>query len=121
MGTLVGEPGVESGLSASLGETECAAVVGEETTTYPEASSDHETPKEPDAPSSCVPDPKGVSVSVLSSLNMEEVTMLEANFFGRSSGCTCSSCWSGSAWGHVLEIILIVKAYNQSGRWGDKL
>ena len=65
-GTLVGRPGVESGLSASSDEVDSASVAGAETSTDLEASFDHETPKEPDAPSSCVADPEGVSVSVRS-------------------------------------------------------
>ena len=54
-------------LSASSDEADCAAVAGEWTSANPEASSDHETPKEPDVPSSLVADPKGVPVSVRSS------------------------------------------------------
>ena len=45
----VGEPGVESGLSASSDEADYAAAAGAGTSADPEASSDHETPKEPDA------------------------------------------------------------------------
>ena len=63
-----GEPGVDFELSASSDEADYAAVVGEGTSADPEASSDHETPKEPDSTSSCVADPEGVLVSVLSSL-----------------------------------------------------
>ena len=55
-GTPVSEPGVELGLSALSEEADCAAVVGAETSVDLEASSDHETPKEPDAPSLCVGD-----------------------------------------------------------------
>ena len=58
---------MESGLSASSDEAECAVVAGAGTSADPEASSDHETPKEPDVPSSCVSDPEGVLVSVRSS------------------------------------------------------
>ena len=56
-------------LSALSDEADAAAVAGEGTSSEPEASSDHETPKEPDAPSSFVADPEGVSVSVRSSLD----------------------------------------------------
>ena len=49
----------------------------------PEASSDHENPKEPDTPSSLV-DPEGVSVSVRSSSDWEAVTTSNATFLGVS-------------------------------------
>ena len=58
---------MESGLSASSDKADYAAVAGAETSVDLEASSDHETPKEPDAPSFCVADPEGVPVSVRSS------------------------------------------------------
>ena len=48
----VGEPGVDSELSASSDETDGAAVAGAGTSTESEASSDHETPTELDSPSS---------------------------------------------------------------------
>ena len=64
---LAGELGVDSELLASSDEADAAAVAGAGTLADPEASSDHETPKEPDAPSSYVADPKGVLVSVRSS------------------------------------------------------
>ena len=54
----VGEPGVDSELSSSSDEADCGALVGAGTSEDPEASSDHETPKEPDAPSSFVADQK---------------------------------------------------------------
>ena len=66
-GTSDGEPGVELGLSALSDEADCAAVADAETSADPKASSDNKTHKEPDAPSSCVADLKGVSVSVRSS------------------------------------------------------
>ena len=52
----------------------------------PEASSDHETPKEPDAPSSFVADPEGVPVSVCSSSDWEAVTTSDATFLGVALG-----------------------------------
>ena len=58
---------MDSELSTSSDETDCAVVAGAGTLADPEASSDHETPKEPDVPSSLVADPKGVPVSVRSS------------------------------------------------------
>ena len=64
-----GEPGVDSELSASSDEADAAAVEGAGTSADPDSSSDHETPKESDAPSSLVADPEGVSVSVRSSLD----------------------------------------------------
>ena len=65
----VGESGVDSELLASSDEAESAVVVGMGTLADPEASSDHETSKEPDAPSSLIADPEGVPVSVRSSSN----------------------------------------------------
>ena len=69
-------------LSASSDEADYAAVVGEGTSADPEASSDHETPKEPDAPSSLVADPEGVSVSLRSSSDWEAVTTPDSTFLG---------------------------------------
>ena len=57
-------------------------VAGVGTSADLEASSDHETPKEPDAPSSLVADPEGVLVSVRSSSDWEVVTALDATFWG---------------------------------------
>ena len=54
-------------MSASSDEANAAAVAGVGTSVEPESSSDHETPKEPDAPSSFVADLEGVPVSVSSS------------------------------------------------------
>ena len=60
---------MDSELSASSDEADAAAVTGAGTSVELEASSDHETPKEPDAPSSLVADPQGVPVSVRFSLD----------------------------------------------------
>ena len=73
---------MESGLSASSDEADCAAVAGAGTSSDPEASSDHKTPKEPDAPYSLVADAEGVPVSVRSSSDWEAVTAADATFFG---------------------------------------
>ena len=67
MRARAGEPGVDSELSALSDEDDAAAVADAGTSANPEASSDHETPMEPDAPSSLVADPEGVPVSVRSS------------------------------------------------------
>ena len=67
MGTWAGAPGVESEMSASLDEADAAAMAGAGTSAEPEAFSDHDTHKEPDAPSSFVADPEGVPLSVRSS------------------------------------------------------
>ena len=64
MGTSAGAQDVESELSASSDEADAAAVAGAGTSAEPEASSDHDTPREPDAPSSFVANPEGVPVSV---------------------------------------------------------
>ena len=47
---------MDSELSASSDNADAAAVAGAGTSAKPEASSDQETPKEPDAPSSFVAD-----------------------------------------------------------------
>ena len=73
---------MESGLSASSDAADCADVAGVGTSVDPEASFDHETSKEPDAPSSCVADPEGVPVSVHSSSDLEAVITLNATFLG---------------------------------------
>ena len=73
---------MELGLSASSDEADYAAVAGAETSVDLEASSDHETPKEPDAPSYCVADPKDVSVRVRASSDWEAVTTPDATFLG---------------------------------------
>ena len=57
---------MESKLSASSDEADAAAVAGAGTSAEPEASSDQDTLKNPDAPSSFVADPEGVLVSVRS-------------------------------------------------------
>ena len=61
-------------------------MAGAGTSEEPEASSDHDTPKEPDAPSSFVADPEGVLVSVRSSLNWEAVTTPDATVLGVALG-----------------------------------
>ena len=78
----VDEPGVESESSASSNKEDCAYVAEAGTSADLEGSSDHETPKEPDAPSSCVADLEGVKVSVRSSLDWEAVTVPDARFLG---------------------------------------
>ena len=86
MGTWAGAPDVESELSASSDEADAAAVAGVGTSTEPEASSDQDTPKEPDAPSSFVADPEGVPVSVRSSSDWEAVTTPNATVLGVALG-----------------------------------
>ena len=51
MRARVDELEVDSELSASSDEVDCAAVEGVGTLVHPKASSDHKTPKEPDTPS----------------------------------------------------------------------
>ena len=65
----VGEPGVESELSVSSDEEDYIDAARAGTLADPKASYNHETPKDPDAPSSRVADPEGVPVSVRSSSN----------------------------------------------------
>ena len=73
---------MDSELPTSSDEADCAYVASAGTSADSEASSDHETPKEPDAPSSLVVDPEGLPVSVSSSSNWEEVTTSDATFLG---------------------------------------
>ena len=61
-------------------------VAGEGTSAEPEASSDHDTPKEPDAPSSFVAYSEGVWVSVRSSSDWEAVTTPGATVLGVALG-----------------------------------
>ena len=86
MGTGAGAPDVESELSASSDEADAAAVAGAGTSADPEASSDQDAPKEPDAPSSFVADPEGVPVSVRSSLDWKAVTTPDATVLGVALG-----------------------------------
>ena len=69
-------------MSASSDEIDCASLEGEETFADPETSSDHETPKEADAFSSCVNDPEGFPVSVRYLSDWEAVTTPYATFLG---------------------------------------
>ena len=73
-------------MSASSDEVDAAAVTGMGTSVEPEASLDHDTPKEPDAPSSFMADPEGVPVSVLFSSDWEKVTTPDATFMGVALG-----------------------------------
>ena len=73
-------------LSATSDEADVAAVAGALTSAEPEASSDHETPKEPDTPSSFVADLEGVPISVRSSSDWEAVTTPDATFLGVALG-----------------------------------
>ena len=57
-----------------------------ETSAEPEASSDHDTPKEQDTPSSFVADLEGVPVSVRSSSDLKAMTTPDAPFLGVSHG-----------------------------------
>ena len=56
------------------------------TSAEPEASSDHDTPKEPDARSLFMADPEGVPVSVRSSSDWVAVTTPDATVFGVALG-----------------------------------
>ena len=86
MGTWAGAPDVESELSASSDEADAAAVAGAGTSAEPEASSDHDTPKEPNAPSSFLADLEGVPFSLRSSSDWEAVTTPDATILGVSLG-----------------------------------
>ena len=82
MRARVGELGVDSKLPASSDEVDYAAFAGVGTSADSEASSNHETPKEPGAPFSCVGEPEGVPVSVRSPSDWEAVTTPDAIFLG---------------------------------------
>ena len=86
MGTWAGAPDVESELSDSSDKADAAAQAGVGTSAEPEASSDHDTPKEPDGPSLFVADPEGVPVSVRSSSDWEAVTTPDATVLGVALG-----------------------------------
>ena len=73
-------------MSWSTDEADAPAVAGAGTSAEPEASSDHDTPKEPEAPSSFVADPEGVPVSVRSSSDLEAVTTPYATVLGVALG-----------------------------------
>ena len=77
---------MDSELSASSDEADAAVVAGAGTSADPESSSDHKTPKEPDAPSSLVADLEGMRVSVRSSSNLEAVITPDATFLGVALG-----------------------------------
>ena len=61
-------------------------MAGVGTSAEPEASSNHDTPKEPDAPSSFVANPEGVPLSVRSSSDWEAVTTPDATVLGVALG-----------------------------------
>ena len=63
---------MDSEVSASSDDANTAAVDGAGTLAEPEASSDQDNPKEPDASSLFVADPEGVPVSVRSSSDWRE-------------------------------------------------
>ena len=86
MGTGAGAPDMESELSASSDEAGAAAVAGAGTSADPEASSDQDTPKEPNAPSLFVADQEGVPVSVRSSSDWEAVNTPDATVLGVALG-----------------------------------
>ena len=79
---------MDSELSASSDEADTAVVAGAGTSAEPEASSDQDTPKEPDAPFSFVDDPEGVSISVRSSSNWEYSVYVGRHLVGCGSGGT---------------------------------
>ena len=68
-------------------------MAGAGTSEEPEVSLDHDTPKEPDTPSSFVADPEGVPVSVRSSSDWEPVTTPDATFLGVALGARAA--WEG--------------------------
>ena len=79
---------MDSNWLASSNEADAAAVAGAGTLAEPEASSDQDTPKEPDTASSFVADLEGVPVSVRSSSDWEAVTNARRHLLGCGSGGT---------------------------------
>ena len=77
---------MDSELSASSDKADAVTVEGAGTSAEPEASYDHNTPKEADTPSSFVADPEGVPVSVRSLSDWEAVTTPDANVLGAALG-----------------------------------
>ena len=77
---------MDSELSASSDEADAAEVAGAGTSAETEASSNHDTLKEPNTPSSFVADPEGVAVNVRSSSDWEALTTLDATFLGVALG-----------------------------------
>ena len=61
-------------------------MAGAGTSEEPEASLDHDTPKDPDAPSSFVADQEGVPVNVRSSSDWEAVTTPDNTVLGVALG-----------------------------------
>ena len=92
-------------LSGSLDEADATAVAGAGTSVERVASSDHDTPKEPDAPSSFVADLEGVPVSVRPSLDLEAVTTPDATFLGVALGARAARAGAevpmAHTWGHA--------------------
>ena len=113
MGSWAGAPCVEFELSASSDEAKAAAVAGAGTSAEPEASSDHDTPKEPDAPSSFVADPEGMPVSVRSSSDWEAVTTPDATVLGVALGARaareCVEVPGGTYSGSLSSSELMIK------------
>ena len=73
---------MDSELASSSDEADYAVLAGAGNSADPEAFSDNETPKDTNAPSSCVDDPQGVPISVRSPSNLEAVTIQDATFSG---------------------------------------
>ena len=120
MGTEAGEPDVESELSASLDEANAAAVAGAGTLADPEASSDQDTPKEPDAPSSFV-GPRGCAGQCALLIRLGGSDYAGRHLFGCGSRNTCSTRRCGSSWGHILRVPLIIRADDQACRRDNRL
>ena len=80
-------------------------MAGAGTSVEPVASSDHDTPKELDAPSSFVANLEGVPVSVRSSSDLEAMTTLDATFLGVALGASAARAGvevpMAHTWGHA--------------------
>ena len=80
-------------------------MAGAGTSVEPVASSDRDTSKEPDAPSSFVANLEGVPVSVRSSSDLEAMTTLDATFLGVALGASAARAGvevhMAHTWGHT--------------------
>ena len=96
-------------------------MAGPGTSAEPEASSDNDTPKEQDAPSSFMADLEGVPVSVHSSSDWEEVTTPDATFLGVALGARAAREGVEVPGGTYSGVPLIIRADDQACTRGNRL
>ena len=111
---------MDSELSASSDEAGGTTVACAGTSKESEASSDQDTPNEPDAPSSFVAYPEVILVSVRSSSDWEAVTTPDSTFLG----VALEHVQHGKGWkclGARTRVTLIIRANDHARRRGDSL